>query len=85
MTSISHKFFEIRQETVEDHEYVFQLIKESFSEEKFSDHKEQFLVQRLRNSGQFIPELSLVATINQKVVGYILFSAVKIKGGNFPG
>lgn len=43
-----------------------------------SDHSEQYLVERLRNSEAFIPELSIVAEINQKVAGHILLSMIKI-------
>lgn len=43
-----------------------------------SDHSEQYLVERLRNSEAFIPELSIVAEINQKVAGHILLSRIKI-------
>jgi predicted N-acetyltransferase YhbS len=28
----------------------------------------------------FIPEISLVAVVNDKIVGHILFSKIKIKG-----
>lgn len=44
-----------------------------------SDHKEQFLVERLRKSSAFIPELSLVAEIGNKIVGHILLTKLKIK------
>ena len=46
-----------------------------------SDHKEQFLVQRLRKSDAFIPELSLIAENENKIVGHILLTKLKIKNG----
>ena len=48
---------------------------------KISDHKEQFLVQRLRKSTAFVPELSIVAEIENKIVGHILLTKIKIKNG----
>lgn len=69
----------IRQENVTDHRIVFDLIEQAFRNELMSDKKEQFLVERLRNSDGFIPQLSLVAEVNHKVVGYILLSKISIE------
>lgn len=69
----------IRKETPEDFPKVFSLIQLAFNDEVFSDHQEHFLVERLRNSEAFEPELSLVAEINQEIVGYILLTKIKIK------
>ncbi len=41
-----------------------------------SDHREQFLVGRLRHSPAFVPELSLVADGDGGVVGYGLMTRV---------
>ena len=69
----------IRQEEPADHPAVFRLIEEAFREEPMSDHTEQFLVERLRKSNAFIPELSLVAVDGGKIVGHILLTRIKIK------
>lgn len=69
----------IRQENHNDYKAVFNLIEEAFKTEVFSDHKEQFLVERLRKSDAFIPELSLVAEIDNTIVGHILVTKLKIK------
>lgn len=69
---------EIRQEEPADYIEVEDLVKQSFSEEENSDHTEHFLVRRLRNSPAFNPALSLVAVTEKKVVGYILFTEIKI-------
>ena len=71
----------IRQETESDHHAVFQLIKEAFSNMEMSDHQEHFLVARLRKSSAFIPELSLVAELEGKIVGHIILTRIKIKKG----
>ena len=69
----------IRKEESSDIEIVYQLVKEAFMNEEYTDHDEHNLVNRLRESKSFIPELSLVAVINQQIVGYILFTKIKIK------
>lgn len=72
----------IRQEQSSDHAIVFQLIEEAFRDEIYSDKREQFLVARLRNTAGFIPELSLVAEINDQIVGFILLSKLEIENNN---
>lgn len=69
----------IRQEREEDHKAVFELIEKAFESEQMSDHQEQFLVERLRNSNAFVPELSLVAETENKIAGHILLTKLKIK------
>lgn len=68
----------IRQEQVSDHPIIFQLIEEAFRDEMYSDKREQFLVERLRNTEGFIPDLSLVAEVEGRVAAYILLTAIKI-------
>jgi len=69
----------LRQENKNDFESVFHLIEKAFEKEEYSDHKEQFLVERLRKSDAFIPELSIVAEIDNHIVGHILFTKLQIK------
>lgn len=69
----------IRKEEKEDHQKVFQLTEEAFREMEHSDHQEQFLVEKLRRSEAFIPELSLVAEDEKgTIAGHILFTKIKI-------
>jgi len=70
----------IRQERKEDHQTVHDLVERAFRNEEVSDHTEQFLVNNLRKSDAFIPQLSLVATSDDKVIGHILLTKIKIKG-----
>ena len=70
--------FEIRQENIRDYEDVYNVVKTAFETAEHSDGNEQDLVVALRKSENFIPELSLVALKNNKIVGYILFTKVKI-------
>lgn len=68
----------IRREEERDYEEISEVIEKAFKSMTFSDHKEQFLVKRIRKSADFIPELSLVACYKGDVVGHILFSKIKI-------
>lgn len=72
----------IRQETPSDYKTVYQLIKQAFKNEELSDHKEQELVERLRESDAFIPELSLVAEEGNQILGHILLTKITIKGSH---
>jgi len=72
----------IRQEKTSDYKSVFELIEQAFKNEKFTDHQEQFLVERLRKSTAFIPELSLVAEYEDELVGFILLTRIKIVSEN---
>ncbi len=69
----------IRQEENSDHNQVFGVVETAFKNVEYSDHTEQFLVDRLRKSESFIPELSLVVEIDGLIVGHILLTRVKIK------
>ncbi len=68
----------IRKEEIKDYNEVFKLIENAFKDEQYTDHKEQFLVERLRKSESFVPELSLVAEIDNQIVGYVLLTKIKI-------
>lgn len=72
----------IRQETSGDHAAVFKLIAAAFEHEAYSDHREQFLVERLRASDAFIPALSLVAETDEGIVGHILLTRITIKNND---
>ena len=69
---------EIRQENKNDYEEIYNVVKTAFETAEHSDGNEQDLVVALRNSDSFIPELSLVAIKDNKIVGYILFTKIKI-------
>ncbi|MCI8405236.1 MAG: N-acetyltransferase [Clostridia bacterium] len=64
----------IRQEKMADYDKVYKIIKKSFESAEHSDGNEQDLVVELRKSKSFIPELSLVAIEDGRIVGHILFT-----------
>ena len=56
----------------------YNVIKIAFETAEHSDGNEHNLVVALRRSDNFIPELSFVAIEDNKIVGYILFTKIKI-------
>lgn len=68
----------IRQEQLSDYDAVYRVVQTAFKNAEHSDGNEQDLVSALRNSGAFVPELSLVAVCQGKIVGHILFTKVTI-------
>ena len=68
----------IRQENIDDYEEVYNVIKTAFETAEHADGNEHELVVALRKSDSFITELSLVAVKDNKIVGYILFTKIKI-------
>ncbi|MGG0022386.1 N-acetyltransferase [Bacillus inaquosorum] len=74
--------FSIRQELTHEYNTTEDIVKRAFLNEKYSDKKEHFLVNKIRKSDAFIPELSLVALNGKEIVGHILLSKIKIVDGD---
>lgn len=68
----------IRPERKYDFEEIRSVVKTAFAGAEHTDGDEHNLVDRLRSSDEYIPELSFVAEINGKIVGYAMFSLINI-------
>jgi len=64
----------VRPERPDDHEAVFEI-----NHEAFGGDSEARLVEALRRSPAFIPELSLVALDGSRTVGHILFTKILVR------
>lgn len=64
----------IRSEQISDYKDVYHLNFKAFGERE----DESQLVERIRNSDGFIPELSMVAEQDEKIVGHLLISKATI-------
>lgn len=69
---------QIRKAETGDYESICLLVKEAFDSSEHSDGNEHELVDALRESAAFIPELSLVAELDGRIVGHILFTKAAI-------
>ena len=72
----------LRQEIEADYEKVRNVVQQAFESAPHSDGNEAQLVENLRTTREFIPELSLVAEMDGEIVGHILFSLIHIQGEN---
>lgn len=70
----------IRKETVADRDNVYYVIKRAFESAEHADGNEHDLVNSLRKEDAFIPELSLVAEEEGKIVGHIMFTKATVDG-----
>jgi len=71
--------FEIRPERAEDKTAIWETNRLAFGGEA-----EPNLVDKIRKSAGFIPELSLVAVRQGRIVGHILFSLIQIRMDDRP-
>jgi len=65
----------LRPETPADYAAVRDVVREAFDQNVIAD-----LVDRIRSSGNYVPELSFVAERDGKIVGHIMLSYVDLVG-----
>lgn len=68
----------IRRETPEDYKEIHNVVKTAFASAEHSDGDEQELVERLRASSAYLPELALVAEEDGEIVGYLLMTEITV-------
>lgn len=68
----------VREEREADFDAIRQVVMEAFASAEHSDGDEHALVERLRQTDDYIPALSLVAEWGDEVVGHIMFSRISI-------
>lgn len=68
----------VRKEMEQDYSQVYHVVKEAFANAEHTDGNEHDLVSALRESKSFIPELSLVAVDDSRIVGQIMFTTNKV-------
>ena len=68
----------IRKETPEDYYNTELMVMRAFWNIHGPGCNEHLLVHKLRQAGEYIPELSRVAELDGKIVGAIFYSAAKV-------
>jgi putative acetyltransferase len=66
--------FVIRPETAEDHDSIRRLVAAAFGSEA-----EAHLVDRIRSSPEYLPELALVAVVDDEIVGHVMVSHTVVR------
>ena len=64
----------VREENSSDYNEVFKVVENAFKNAEHTNHKEQFLLEKLRESDEFIPQLSLVCVLNNKIIGHVMLT-----------
>lgn len=68
----------IRPERASDFAGIRSVVQAAFQSAEHSDGNEHDLVERIRKTDAYIPELALVALLDGKVVGHIMLSKIRI-------
>lgn len=68
----------IRKEESKDYETIYSVVKAAFDSAKRSDGNEHELVNALRKGESYIPDLSLIAEMDGKIVGHIMFTKAMV-------
>jgi predicted N-acetyltransferase YhbS len=71
----------IRQEDEKDYKTIESVVEQAFTSPEYSTPNEHLLVAKLRKSNAFIPELSLVAEVDGRIVGHAMLTKLMIKSG----
>ncbi len=66
--------FIVRQTVEADYPIVYNLIKTAFETAEHRDGTEQDFAVDLRNGGNYLPELDLVAELDGQLIGHIMFT-----------
>ena len=70
----------VRSERVADGPAISSLIVKAYASVGYSDHREHLMVERLRDSPSYVPELALVGEVDGDLVGHLLLTRISVEG-----
>ena len=71
----------IREEVSTDAHVISEVIRRAYEHVAFSNHREHLMVNRLRASSAYIPQLSLLAEADGGPAGHLLLTRIVIRDG----
>lgn len=72
----------IRAEQPGDAPAITEVVKRAYANVGYSDHREHLMIERLRETTAFLPDLSLIADRDGEPVGHLLLTAAHIRGAD---
>lgn len=73
---------QLRPETKEDYDAIFNFVQTAFATAHVKDGTEQDYVNRLRQSGNYLPDLALMGEQDGELLAYIMFTKTYVKNGD---
>ena len=70
----------IRTERAGDAPVIRDIVQRAYADVPYSDRREYLMIDRLRETDAFLPQLSLVAEVNGTPAGHILLTKAQIRG-----
>ena len=58
---------------------ISDIVRQAYERVPYSNHREQLMIERLRASSAFVPELSLVARVGKEIDGHVLLTKIAIR------
>lgn len=72
----------IREAVEKDYPQIQKVVEAAFKNVEMSDHTEHELIMKIKQSEAHIPELSIVALEDDKIVGHLMMSKINIIDGD---
>ncbi len=69
----------IREEGCNDRRTIAEVVKRTYAEIPYSDHREHIMIDRLRETDAYMPELSLIAEVEGEAIGHVLLTEASIR------
>ena len=75
----------VRSEQATESSAISGLVIRAYAAVPYSDHREHLMVEALRASPSFVPELSLVAEVGDELAGHLLMTKITVEGASILG